>query len=831
MDLRLLPAAALTWVAAWFLTRDGVPHPKLALTSLILLVALLLLLFCTRPRHITPRNVAIGFNGQCDDEPPHKPYHSVLSHLTLAFSGVLLVTFATNYYHLQGESFLSENSGSSDQTFFIGKVISEPRKAPFGDNYNWVLQEATHGVQLNVTGPFYPFQSTVQLTGKLKASEPGQKPVAKLTGTSGVELKPPKPWWRATNVLRADLMEVTGGLSPQGRGLVPGMAIGDTSRMPPELKTAFKVSGLSHLTAVSGGHFAVILMALSYVTGALRFSRILRITAFAFIATAFVMLVRPDPAVIRAAAMCAVSIIATMRGRRAAAIPALGASILVLLALDPWLSRSYGFALSCSASASLAMFATPLAHKFTPWCGEKLAYLVAVPTVAQAGCAPILLLFTQGAATTTVLANLLVGPAVAPATLLSLAATLLAPLSPTVAALVTIPAAWSTGYIAWVATRCAALPFAMLPMPAGVVGALLLGAGFTIIGLAIWKWQPKGWPDHWRQYLSDQHKNAKLRAKAGWRRYELGIPNKQDKQLAIIGFLFALAMLFALTTFTARLVISQSGSVPTDWQIAACDVGQGDSTVIRTGPHSAILIDAGNDDGAANRCLAKLKITNIELLVISHYHSDHVGGLKSALAGRTIGSAIGPGGCGGEATAVYQVLAENGIVLQNPKAHAAGNIGNTSWQAFGHLPPDAEKQSCPLDNHAETEDAELNNQSLVFKAIIGTGPDSLSVIALGDLETQGQTELLGELRRANTPHPSIVKVAHHGSAKQSPSLVRYLSPDAAIFSAGAGNSYGHPTNKALSLYQEVGATNIRTDQCGTAIFTKQSQILTLTCFK
>ena len=579
MDLRLLPAAAITWLAAWWLTRPlPITHAQstfigLLTISMIVLIALSLKrepLVSAAPAS-RPSSFCGPQSGRAESREVMSILQAITCHLTLAIAGVLAVTMAVSNYQTRAADFLA-NVPQTGTITVTGKVISEPRKAPFGNDYVWILQESKTKTQIQVTGAQLPYYAIGQITGTTKPTEPTEKTMLKLTATQVTLVKQPKPWWRVTNSLRKDLMEVTASLSPQGRGLVPGMAIGDTSRMPPELKSAFKVSGLAHLTAVSGGHFAVILIALSYVTGALRLSKWARITLFAIIATGFVMLVRPDPAVVRAAAMCAVSIVATTRGRRALAIPALGTSILVLLAVDPWLARSYGFALSCAASGALASFATPFARKLTPWLGEWLAYLVAVPAVAQAACAPILLLFTDGAATTTVLANLLVGPAVAPATLLSLAATLLAPLWPWSATMVARCASWATAWIAWVATRCASLPFALLPIPGGVVGALSLAGATALLGVAIWRWQPRGWPDSWRQFAKSQRQRTRLRTKAGLRRFQLGIPNRTDQRLAWGGYLMALVLLFVLSTGATKLITSRNSLIPTDWQIAACEI-------------------------------------------------------------------------------------------------------------------------------------------------------------------------------------------------------------------------------------------------------------------
>lgn len=91
----------------------------------------------------------------------------------------------------------------------------------------------------------------------------------------------------------------------------------------------------------------------------------------------------------------------------------------------------------------------------------------------------------------------------------------------------------------------------------------------------------------------------------------------------------------------------------------------------------------------------------------------------------------------------------------------------------------------------------------------------LTLVALGDLEDGGQEALDRTLRaRAGGAEVDVVKVAHHGSRVQSPGLAATLSPAVAIVSSGE-NTYGHPTDAALDLYESVGAVVLRTDRCGT----------------
>jgi competence protein ComEC len=89
------------------------------------------------------------------------------------------------------------------------------------------------------------------------------------------------------------------------------------------------------------------------------------------------------------------------------------------------------------------------------------------------------------------------------------------------------------------------------------------------------------------------------------------------------------------------------------------------------------------------------------------------------------------------------------------------------------------------------------------------------VVLLGDLEDAGQAALLAETRSRGITGVDVVKVAHHGSRVQSRALAEQLSPAVALVSVGGDNGYGHPTDAALDLYSGVGATVLRTDECGT----------------
>ena len=100
--------------------------------------------------------------------------------------------------------------------------------------------------------------------------------------------------------------------------------------------------------------------------------------------------------------------------------------------------------------------------------------------------------------------------------------------------------------------------------------------------------------------------------------------------------LLALAMVVVLFR-----PVSAPGWPPSAWQVVSCDVGQGDATVIAVGPGQAIVVDAGPEPPAVDRCLDQLGITDVPWLILSHLHADHIGGIAGVLSGRRVGEPAG----------------------------------------------------------------------------------------------------------------------------------------------------------------------------------------------
>ncbi|WP_372595133.1 ComEC/Rec2 family competence protein [Actinotalea sp.] len=347
------------------------------------------------------------------------------------------------------------------------------------------------GARLEVTAPApcpgWVRGAVVRIDGRL-----GETPVQGVSGALSARtvtvLRPAVGVDALVARLRGGLLTASAGLEPQARGLVPGMTIGDTSRVPAEVEQAMLDVGLTHLTAVSGTHVAVVAIVVGAGAAALRAPRTLRAALLATAVGAFVLLVHPEPSVLRAALMGMVGVAGLLAGRGSSALPALAAAVVVLLVVDPALAVAYGFLLSVAATAAIVLLAGPAAAALTAlprWAAQS----VSVPLAAQSACGPILVLLDPALSSWAVPANVLAAPAVLPATVLGLLATGAAPLSPTAAQVLAHGSGLATGWIAGVAVRCAALPGARLGWTGGFPGAVALAAltalGWVLVARAL----------------------------------------------------------------------------------------------------------------------------------------------------------------------------------------------------------------------------------------------------------------------------------------------------------------------------------------------------------
>ena len=472
LDFRLLPAAVTAWCAVFLL----IEHPArgaivLAAAAGIALCIVLVLLWRMR--------IPAAWSGQ------------------VVFILVTLIAVSlTSAGHLNAASSELLDRSSRDRAIVevVARVTSDPKPiASWGGQRQFLVTLTTQTVVSAQHDEFQQvsthlvlfgdqdwarvrFGSTVRTSGRVtEARDAGAREQFRLVSPSPpVEVAEPSKLLEPFGAARDGLIRATAGMSTQARGLVPGIGVGDRTGMSEELELAMRVTGMTHITAVSGSHFAIIAAAALAVTMLLRFPRPARIAVSAIAMAGFVLLVRPEPSVARAALMGGFVLAGMSMGRPSKALSALAGCVIALLLADPWLARSYGFILSVLATGALVLGAAPLTRFLMRWFPQWFALALAVPVVAQAVCAPVIILLEPSFAPYAVPANLLATPALAPASLCGVLAALLSTFWPAGAIVAATCASWATGWIAWIATFFANLPGAYPPWPDGVRGALLL---------------------------------------------------------------------------------------------------------------------------------------------------------------------------------------------------------------------------------------------------------------------------------------------------------------------------------------------------------------------
>ncbi|SEI96352.1 ComEC/Rec2 family competence protein [Demequina mangrovi] len=570
-----------------------------------------------------------------------------------------------------------------------------------------------------------------------------------LLDASWARASPPRGWRAAVARARSDFEAVLDGVGTRTAPVVAGMVLGDTAGMPEELVAQLRGAGLAHLTAVSGAHFAILAAGLGAVLRRARASPVVVAGLTLAGCVAFAATVSGGGSVLRALVMAGVAAGALVAGRRGQPMPALAAAVIVLLLMRPELATDAGLALSVASVAAIAQLAPALSARLRRVVRAPLADVAALTLAAQAACLPILALIDAEVGPWAVAANAVATPFAVPVTLLGVAGLVLAGPAPAVAALLAHGAAWCAWPVVIAARAFTAAPGGEAGSATGVRGVLL---GACVLAATV---------------------GAARLAGRRWR-------------LAAAAAMLATVLLHA----PPRWIPERWGGAIDGWTVVVCDVGQGDAILVRSDGATA-MIDVGPPGDAAARCLERLGVDRIDLLVLSHEHADHTGGLREVREVAQIAHVWLP-----QAPANGTLEAVAGLSAAVPATGEAWEGGGVRVEVL---------QTGPTPR--SRDGTEVNDSSTVVRI----DAEGLTMIALGDLEVDGQLRLARVPRLAGA---DVVKVAHHGSAAQASVLAEALASPVALVSVGADNDHGHPAPETVALYGGGGATVLRTDLCG-----------------
>jgi competence protein ComEC len=568
------------------------------------------------------------------------------------------------------------------------------------------------------------------------------------------------------NVWLADLhrgyRSSVSGVTPDARALVMGLAVGDTSKLPAELKQAMQTTGLTHLNAVSGANCAIVIGLVWFLVSRTRLNRTGRLLFSLGALGVYVLIVGQQPSVLRAAVMLVAVMLGRFVGRGIQATDALSTAIVILLICDPWLAFDYGFLLSVLATLGLVLLSEPIAKRLQTMrlAGKQLpngaAQALGVVLAAQVLCLPVIIALSGFVPAYTVMANLLAEPLVAPVTvigLLSVAFTGLPPVTIAMSWLASLPAQ----VIAIVAKSFAAMPGSQLPWPGGALGIVIaLAVSISATWLLL---------------------STKLRR---WAWVALAVSSAAGLSLSLVKPIQAI------------------GWPNPNWTIVACDVGQGDSFVLKSRGQVAV-VDVGRDPQPVSDCLKRIGVSSIDLLVLTHFDMDHVGGLAGVLKTHRVLTILETPWPDARPTADF-IRAEaqaSGAAIVLAQTGMTGAIGDFRWRVL-----------TPSRTAVEAEDSNDGSIGMIWSS------SRLNFLTLADLGEKAQMRIVeqdaGLVAEAKSK-PLVLKVAHHGSADFYPELYEALRAPVALIGVGRENSYGHPTQRALESLRLAGSRVFRTD--------------------
>lgn len=505
----------------------------------------------------------------------------------------------------------------------------------------------------------------------------------------------------------------------RGRALLAGFLLGDVSRLGDMEVEHMRRAGLSHFVAVSGSNVALFLGALFLLSGPLGWSArrraVLGLAGLGF----FVLLIGPDPSVMRAAVMAGLVLSGRAFGLRPDIWRVLAAGVVLLILASPELAFSLGFQLSVAATAGVIVGSGCFRGVRPRWLGTALG----ASTFAQLSVAPVLLLAIGTIPLWAPAANVAAGPLVLAATGLGAAGVL-------------------TGLD-----------------PVTAIGAAAARAVLVIAEAAA------GLPQiDWRAFLL-----LLLIGAAALRRC-----------LRPAALLASAAAVAALTvSFSPGLF----GGPPVRPAFVALDVGQGDALLLLGEGGETLLVDGGSDGLVLRDGLARFGVRYIDLLIVSHAHRDHYGGLAGLIGSvpiREMWYAPFPGQGEQFGEFIASARARTAVSTPRPGRYRVGGVG---LEVLG-----------PLRRYAS-----LNDQSIVAVASLGGSRILLS----GDIERIAQAEM-------DPPPVEILKVPHQGAATSDPAWLAGTGASAAVVSVGP-NTYGHPSDDLLDGLAAAGMEVRRTD--------------------
>lgn len=573
-------------------------------------------------------------------------------------------------------------------------------------------------------------------------------------------------------------------------GLLVAILFGERQVIEPSVENALRRAGVAHLMAVSGLHVGLLAALLFFVCKRLAWRGWPACLIMILFLLAYTYLTGLKPATLRAFVMIALGLIALCLGRRRDLPTAVAAAALFTLIYNPLYLFHIGLQLSYTATIAILLFAAPLQQllarglarlavpMISPVVQQYTAGLIAVTTAAQLGIMPLGAYYFKEISLVALPANMLILPVIALLLGSGLFIAILGLVVPPIASLLSLAAYPLLAYILWVSGTLAALPFAARQVfPPRPLEILLY---YAVLILIAWKGREFG-----RLFTIYFH-----RIRARVRPFHV----------------FAAILLVALPVAWWGL----PGREQRPLEVVFLDVGQGDAIYIRTPGGRHILLDGGGRPAYLGDMeqigyqvvipyLQYRRVRKLDLVIVSHPHEDHYGGLLAVLDKIPVGLLVTNGEevAGGSYQRLLELAGEKAIARRILQRGEKMQLEPSLELAVLNPPP----------RLFTGTGSDLNNNSLVLHLLYR----EVSFLFTGDIEDAAAASLLAGGLLSRT---CVLKVPHHGGYMAAyPPFLEALGPQLAIITVGR-NSFGHPHENTLSLLRERGIVTYRTDYHG-----------------
>lgn len=562
--------------------------------------------------------------------------------------------------------------------------------------------------------------------------------------------------------------------------LLLGITLGDKQDISEELKKDFENSNISHILAISGMHINFIVLMLMFILKHIIGKRKSSIV-ISIILIIYMFISGLSPSIVRATIMGIVLLFSSVVHRKNDIWSSISFSLLVILIYNPFLIENVGLQLSYIGTIGIICLNKTL-NSLTIKIPKYLRELIVIMLSAQIAILPIMIINFNTIGISFFITNILASIIICPIVILGFIQVLMFFINDFLALIVQKILEPLFHILILISKLGTKLPLNKIYV--GTPNILLIILYYLIIIVIV---------QIYKIYTVKHKTTTQIRIKNLINLAKYKIIQNKKKVIVILLIVF-----MSLTVFKLY---------PKDLKINFIDVGQGDSCLIQTPLGKKILIDGGGSsfdkytvgEKTTLPYLLDRGITKLDYVIISHFDSDHVGGILVILQNLKVENVIISKQYENTENfeEFYKIVNEKNISVKYVKA---GNIINLEKNLSIHILFPIEKQ---------IGENPINNNSIVFKLIY----KEFTMLFTGDIEEIAEEKLVNLYK--NNLKSDILKVAHHGSSSSSTEdFLKCVRPQIALIGVGENNLYGHPSSSVIDRFKNINTQVYRTDLDG-----------------